>query len=60
MRGLEIAGDYSARLALLEELKCMPFGAVWDYYCMQHDVPIRFMDDIKEYEKCILAQRGNL
>jgi L-rhamnose isomerase len=60
MRALEITGDYSARLALLEELKCMPFGAVWDYYCMQHDVPIHFMDDIKEYEKCILAQRGNL
>ena len=28
-------GDYTARLALLEECKTLPFGAVWDYYCAQ-------------------------
>ena len=60
MRGLEIAGDYTTRLALLEELKGMPFGAVWDYYCLQQDVPvgISFMDDIKTYEAKVLAERG--
>jgi L-rhamnose isomerase len=59
MRNLEVAGDYSARLALLEELKGMPFGAVWDYYCLQRDVPIgiSFMDEIKAYEELVLAQR---
>ena len=30
---LESSGDYYGRLALLERLKTMPFGAVWDYYC---------------------------
>ncbi len=30
---LEAEGDYTARLALLEELKTLPFGAVWDHYC---------------------------
>ena len=29
-----------SRLAMLEELKTMPFGAVWDYYCLEHDVPV--------------------
>jgi L-rhamnose isomerase len=59
MRELEVARDYSARLALLEELKGMPFGAVWDYYCLQRDVPvgIRFMDEIKSYEERVLAKR---
>ena len=60
MRALEQAGDYSARLALLEELKGMPFGAVWDYYCLQQGVPVgyAFTDDIRSYEELVLAQRS--
>jgi len=60
MRGLDVAGDYTARLALLEELKGMPFGAVWDYYCLQQDVPvgISFMHGIQTYEAKVLAERG--
>jgi L-rhamnose isomerase len=60
MRALELAGDYTARLALLEVLKGMPFGAVWDYYCMQQNVPIGmgFLDEIRAYEKQVLSQRG--
>lgn len=59
MRELEIAGDYTARLALLEELKGMPFGAVWDAYCLQQDVPVgfSFMDDIRAYEAEELSKR---
>jgi L-rhamnose isomerase len=34
LRELEVAGDYTSRLALLEELKSLPFGAVWDCYCL--------------------------
>lgn len=60
LRVLEIGGDYSARLALLEELKGLPFGAVWDFYCLRQNVPvgIAFMDSIKEYEERELTQRG--
>lgn len=59
MRSMEVAGDFTARLALLEELKGMPFGAVWDYYCLQQDVPagIAFLDEIRSYERQTLAQR---
>ena len=59
MRELEIAGDFTARLALLEELKGMPFGAVWDYCCLQQDVPvgIAFMEEIRAYEKQELSKR---
>jgi L-rhamnose isomerase len=60
MRELEVAGDYTMRLALLEELKGMPFGAVWDYFCLQQNVPVgmSFMDEIREYEKQELSKRG--
>jgi L-rhamnose isomerase len=59
LRELELKGDYTARLALLEALKGLPFGAVWDYHCLQQSVPvgISFMDDIQAYEKQVLAQR---
>ncbi len=59
LRAFEAAGDYTARLALLEELKTMPFGAVWDYYCATQNVPVgfSFVDDVKAYENKVLAQR---
>jgi L-rhamnose isomerase len=59
MRALEVAGDYTARLALLEELKGMPSGAVWDFFCMEQGVPvgIGFMDEIRRYEKQELSKR---
>jgi L-rhamnose isomerase len=60
MRLLEMAEDYTTRLTILEELKGMPFGAVWDYYCLQRNVPVgtAFLDEIRAYEKQVLAQRG--
>jgi L-rhamnose isomerase len=56
---LETAGDYTGRLALLEELKGLPFGAVWDHYCLQQDVPvgIRFLDEVRRYEEQELSKR---
>ncbi|MBE0699281.1 MAG: L-rhamnose isomerase, partial [Anaerolineaceae bacterium] len=59
LRALEIAGDYTSRLALLEELKSMPSGAVWDYYCMAKEVPggAGFIRQVKEYEKKVLSKR---
>lgn len=54
-----MARDFTGRLALLKEPKGLPFGAVWDYYCLQQDVPvgIHFMDDIRAYEEQVLSQR---
>ena len=56
---LEAAGDFTARLALLEEFKALPFGAVWDRYCLQQNVPPadRWLDDIRRYEREVLSQR---
>jgi L-rhamnose isomerase len=60
MRAWDKTGDYTQRLAFLEELKGMPFGAVWDYYCMQKDVPVglSYMKVIRQYEDEVLSQRS--
>lgn len=59
LRQLEAAGDFTARLALLEELKGLPFGAVWDHYCQQQNVPVgyTFMGEIRTYEEKVLTNR---
>ena len=59
LREIELADNYTERLAMLEELKTMPFGAVWDYYCTKMEVPPAqtWLDEIKAYEKDVLAKR---
>ena len=60
LRQAEIAGDYTVRLALLEELKTMPYGAVWDYYCLQKGVPSgdKWIQEVKTYEQRVQSRRG--
>jgi L-rhamnose isomerase len=60
LRQFEAEGDYTRRLALLEELKTMPIGEVWDHYCEQQGVPpgLGWLDDIKAYEREVLAGRA--
>ncbi len=55
----ENENKYFERLALLEIMKTMPFGAVWDYYCMVNDVPagIDYIKEIQTYERDILNKR---
>ncbi len=60
LRACEAAGDFTSRLGLLEELKTLPLGAVWDYYCLARDVPIgaAWIGEVKSYEKDVLARRS--
>lgn len=59
LREMESKGCLTGRLAMLEELKTMPFGAVWDYYCLKADVPAGtvWMDEVRQYETTVLAKR---
>ncbi|MDX8338887.1 L-rhamnose isomerase [Draconibacterium sp. IB214405] len=56
---VEEAGQNFERLAMLEELKTMPFSAVWDYYCLQEGVPtgMNYIGEIQQYEKDVLLKR---
>jgi L-rhamnose isomerase len=58
-RELELAGDYTARLALMEEAKTLPWHAVWDYHCLQQDVPVgeAWLGEVKRYEQAVLSRR---
>ena len=48
----EAGGNFTSRLMMLEELKTLPFGAVWDYYCIKKDVPpaLDWLKEVRDYE----------
>jgi len=60
LRQAEAAGDYTSRLALLEEAKTLPIGAVWDEYCARQNVPVgaAWLAEVKRYEQTVLAARA--
>ena len=55
----EYKGDMTVRLGLQEESKTLPFGAIWDYYCMKQGVPVgnQWIDKTKKYERDVLVLR---
>ena len=48
------------RLALLEEEKTLPFGAVYDYFNLKNNIPVgeEYIADIEKYEAEVLAKRN--
>ena len=60
IRAAELADDNTARLALQEEAKSLPFGAVWDQFCEAKDVPIAeaWLAEVKRYEGDVLLKRS--
>ncbi len=59
LKQFERDGDLTSRLATFEELKSMPAGAVWDYYCMKQQVPVgdAWLKEVKSYEAEVLSKR---
>ena len=51
--------DLTSRLALMEERRTLPLGAVWDYYCMTKGLPVGqdWMARSKQYEADVLSKR---
>jgi L-rhamnose isomerase len=60
LQALENAGDFTSRLALMEDYKLLPVGAVWDHYCERQNVPsgTAWLDEVKKYEKNVLSKRA--
>jgi L-rhamnose isomerase len=56
----EARGDTTARLALFEEQKSMPWSAVWDYYCESRGVPVGlgWLDRVRAYERDVAIRRA--
>lgn len=59
LRQYEDKGQHFERLALLEEAKSLPFGAVFDYFNLKNGVPVgeEFIPAIQEYEKNVTSKR---
>jgi L-rhamnose isomerase len=59
MQGAEVSGDHTSRLAWTETAKTMPFGAIWDAFCVSEDVPLDtdWLKEVKAYEANVLAKR---
>ncbi|MBS1854568.1 MAG: L-rhamnose isomerase [Acidobacteria bacterium] len=59
LRRLEVEGDFTQRLVLFEELKSLPWAAVWDYYCANKGVPVGagWFDEVRRYERDVLVKR---
>jgi L-rhamnose isomerase len=55
----EKAGKNHERLALMEELKTLPFSAVWDKLCLDAGTPVGadWLQPVDEYEKTVLSKR---
>ncbi|MDD5596344.1 MAG: L-rhamnose isomerase [Victivallaceae bacterium] len=60
LKRLENAGNYTSRLAILEEQKFFPLSGVWDYYCAQQGVPagLDWLAEVEKYEKKVLNRRN--
>ncbi|MDE0103501.1 MAG: L-rhamnose isomerase [Bryobacterales bacterium] len=58
---MERNGDFTGRLALLEQMHSMPSGAVWDHWCEHADVPRdgEWMDEIRLYEHAVQSRRAD-
>lgn len=52
-------GQNFERLALMEEAKSMPFGAVFDYFNLKNNVPVgeEYIAAIQQYEKNVTSKR---
>ena len=60
LKNAENSGDYAVRLGIFEELKSMPFAAVWNEYCARHNVPggMDFLKAVKDYEINVTSKRN--
>ena len=60
LRQCEREGDYTTRLAMFEELKSLPWGAVWDFHCLRSGVPVgrAWLQVMRGYERQQLPIRG--
>ncbi|MBT2725829.1 L-rhamnose isomerase [Bacillus sp. ISL-75] len=59
LKQLQEEGNFTERLALMEEFKTYPFGSVWDYYCEKMGVPVKesWLEEVKAYEQEVLLKR---
>ena len=59
LKKFEREGDKTSRMAVSQEYKTAPVGAIWDYYCAKKGVGVglEWLDDVKAYERDVMSKR---
>lgn len=59
LREYELSDRNFQKLAVMEECKSMPWGAVWDMFCYKNNVPVgdTYIAEIEKYEKDVTSNR---
>ena len=60
LKELQDKGEYTELMVRSEEVKTLPFGDIWNYYCECCGAPIdgEWFSKVKEYEKDVLSKRA--
>ena len=57
LKALQDANNFTELMVRQEELKTMPFGAVWEEYLRRESIPQDYFAEIKRYEADVLRKR---
>ena len=57
LKALQDANNFTELMVRQEELKTMPFGAVWEEYLRRENIPQDYFAEIKRYEADVLSKR---
>lgn len=59
LKDVQNNGDFTKLMVIQEELKTLPFGEVWDEYCIRCQKPLdgEWFADVKKYENEELSKR---
>ena len=59
LREYEAKEQYFERLALLEEMKSLPWNDVYNYFCLINNVPVaeEYISEVEAYERDITSKR---
>ncbi len=59
LKDLQDKGEFTELMVRSEEVKTLPFGDIWNYYCECCGVPKdgEWFEKVKEYEKTVLSKR---
>ena len=59
LRKMQDNADFTGKMMLMEEVKTLPFGDVWEEYCARQGVPAdkAWYDEVTDYERRVLVNR---
>lgn len=59
LKEMQDSADFTRRLMLMEDVKTLPFGEIWDEYCRRQNVPLdrEWYGEVEKYERGVQSKR---